>query len=127
MQIPAPLIDPIITSFNLRHGRAKCVNFTHTSVVSRGSPAKNKPILHVAPLGTRIASFLAMSLLAGVMLADLLVARGQNVGERMWTPPTSGNFFPLSDINMPPIPWCPNLPIYYIGVLPGMNGPCYGY
>jgi hypothetical protein len=45
----------------------------------------------------------------------------------MWSPPPTGNFFPLSDTNMPPIPFCPDLPIYYLGVLPGMTGPCYGY
>src|SRR5262249_29860859 len=54
-------------------------------------------------------------------------SRGQNIGERIWTPPANGNYFPLSNTNIAPIPFCPDLPIYYLGVLPGMNGPCYGY
>jgi hypothetical protein len=73
----------------------------------------------------RIAILLAMSLFVVMLVGS--PAAGQTVGERMWTPPATGNFFPLSDTNLPPIPFCPNFPIYYLGILPGMNGPCYGY
>jgi hypothetical protein len=68
-----------------------------------------------------------MVVIVGAMTVGVPLSRGQNVGERMWTPPATGNFFPLSDTTLPPIPWCPDLPIYYLGVLPGMAGPCYGY
>ena len=75
----------------------------------------------------KVANLLCMSLLAGTILASSPSARAQNIGERIWTPPATGNFFSLSYTNFPPIPWSPNLPIYYLGVLPGMAGPCYGY
>ena len=73
------------------------------------------------------AGRLVMTMIVGAMTVGLPSVRAQNIGERIWTPPAFGNFFPLSDTNMPPIPFCPNLPIYYLGILPGMSGPCYGY
>jgi hypothetical protein len=73
------------------------------------------------------AGWLVMIVIVGATIIGVPFSRVQNIGERMWTPTVTGNFFPLSDTNMPPIPFCPDLPIYYLGVLPGMSGPCYGY
>src|SRR6266704_563080 len=104
----------------LRESHAGCVKTTRETTPVFTNQPKNT-------LGMRIATLFSMGIVMGAMLATTPSGRGQTVGERLWTPPATGNFFPLSDTNMPPIPFCPDLPIYYLGILPGMNGPCYGY
>jgi Calx-beta domain len=120
--------DPTTTNSPiLREARAKCVNLTQAHADPERLSLKFRPDFHPGRSGMKSANLLCMGLLAGATLLTSPSARAQNIGERIWTPPATGNFFPLSNIDMPPIPWCPNLPIYYLGVLPGMNGPCYGY
>lgn len=104
----------------LRDAGAKCVKFAHLALTELRKCPENR-------LGTKAANRLIMRFVAGLMLLAASSVWSQNVGERMWSPPPTGNFFPLSNTNSAPIPWCPDLPIYYLGVLPGMNGPCYGY
>jgi hypothetical protein len=131
-------LTTLIVSPALRDAHAKCVNFTQSgsqfesnSPYSSRSLARHEKCKQISVRNSegcmKKRNRLAMIVIVGAMTFAVPLSRGQNIGERMWTPPATGNFFPLSDTSMPPIPWCPDLPIYYLGILPGMNGPCYGY
>jgi hypothetical protein len=129
---------PVTTCAGMRDAHAKCVNSTQSGTQFElnllyfpHSGARHEKCQQTDVRNSegcmKKAGLLVMTVIVGAMTVGVSLSRGQSIGERMWTPPATGNFFPLSDTSLPPIPWCPDLPIYYLGVLPGMSGPCYGY
>jgi hypothetical protein len=63
----------------MRDVRAKCVNFTQFTAERSPQIPQNKSIVLSEWIGMKIASLLAMGLVAGVMLVASPLARAQNV------------------------------------------------
>src|SRR5712691_9819008 len=67
----------------------------------------------------------ALAVLAYGLLATLILtvqAVAYQPGERVWTPPPTGNFYSMANTNMPPQPFYPSgLDVFYRGNIDGSD------